>query len=143
MSPEFYVLSKKPYYQKTELRFRCTGCGNCCYGDPQTYYIDASTKELDNIRQHLRLSLKWFLKRYTQVLPWGGRGIRLNANGACSFLVNSRCRIYHHRPAQCRTYPFWPEVVDSKRHWLAETKRCEGINQGPVIPLVKIERLLR
>lgn len=37
------------------------------------------------------------------------------------------CSIYSVRPAQCRTYPFWPEIVQSPHHWAAESARCEGI----------------
>jgi hypothetical protein len=37
---------------------------------------------------------------------------------------------------QCRTFPFWPELVDDKRQWLKTAAWCPGIGKGP---LVKIE----
>jgi len=134
---------KQPFYKKTALRFRCTGCGKCCHGDPRSHYITANKKELEKIQLHLRLSRNRFLQTYTELLPWGDRGIRLDANGTCPFLINAQCSIYHHRPAQCRSYPFWPEVVERHKDWQSEARRCEGINQGEIIPLEQIELRLK
>lgn len=134
---------RKPFYKKTALRFHCTGCGKCCYGNPQSHYIAITNQEAEQIQQHLRLSRDWFLRRYTRILPWGERGIRLNADGACPFLANTQCLIYRLRPAQCRHYPFWPEVVETRSGWQAEARRCEGINRGAIVPLEEIERCLK
>ena len=35
-------------------------------------------------------------------------------NGECSFLKDNKCSVYKARPTQCRTWPFWPEVMDAK-----------------------------
>lgn len=32
------------------------------------------------------------------------------------------------RGPQCRTYPFWPEIVLSEYDWAAEGQRCEGVS---------------
>lgn len=64
-------------------------------------------------------------------------------NGGCVFLTRENtCRIYKVRPTQCRTYPFWPELLCSKRNWDAEKTHCEGINTGAAIPLGKIHAQL-
>jgi len=84
------------------------------------------------------------------------RPLRKNAVGdACVFLDGRHCSVYNSRPAQvaaalassgsvdqqqpgaallkvsprvqCRTYPFWPEHVQSAHDWEAEAARCEGI----------------
>ncbi|MEY3144152.1 MAG: hypothetical protein RLY21_2645, partial [Planctomycetota bacterium] len=50
------------------------------------------------------------------------------------------CGIYRARPSQCRTWPWWPEVVESPETW-AETKRrtpCPGMGSGPLHSLVEI-----
>ena len=47
----------------------------------------------------------------------------------CVFWDNG-CTIYPVRPTQCRTYPFWPENVESKEEWEAEDERCPGIGKG-------------
>lgn len=131
---------KKPFYKRSTLRFHCTGCGKCCYGNPGSHYIAASGVELEQIRQHLRLSRDWFLRHYTEALPQGNRGIRINDKGACPFLLDGQCGIYRLRPSQCRSYPFWPEIVDSQKGWQAESQRCEGINWGEIVPLKRIEQ---
>ncbi|MFV1998396.1 MAG: YkgJ family cysteine cluster protein [Acidiferrobacterales bacterium] len=137
------VPRKPPFYRKTALRFHCTGCGKCCQGDPRSHYIAASEKELKIIQLHLALSRNRFLRTYTELLPWGDRGIRLDENGTCPFLVDAQCSIYRQRPAQCRSYPFWPEVVERYKDWQSEARRCEGINQGEIIPLEQIELRLK
>jgi uncharacterized protein len=74
-----------------------------------------------------------------------GQGIRIDADGRCSLLGRDmRCRVYAQRPRQCRTYPFWPEVVGSRAAWQREARRCEGIGRGvAAVPLAEIERQLR
>jgi hypothetical protein len=64
--------------------------------------------------------------------------------GNCSFLDGAgKCRIYSVRPVQCRTYPWWPEIVETQAGWCYEAKRCEGINRGAVVPLKKIKAELK
>jgi Fe-S-cluster containining protein len=53
------------------------------------------------------------------------------------------CTIYESRPTQCRTWPFWPEVVRKKQSWDRAARECEGMNQGKVVTTVEIEALLR
>ncbi len=131
------------YYKRANLRFRCTQCGACCTGRGDSY-IAVGPREAERIREHLGLSKSWFRRRY---LIWRGaeqRGLRLLENGACTFLdSDGRCRIYPVRPVQCRSYPFWPEVVETKSAWLTEALRCEGIGRGDVVPVRRIERLLQ
>jgi Fe-S-cluster containining protein len=44
-------------------------------------------------------------------------------------LKGDDCSIHEIKPMQCRTYPFWPENLQSEKTWLAEKSYCEGI--GP------------
>ena len=53
------------------------------------------------------------------------------AGAACYFLdERGRCRVHAVKPAQCRSYPFWPEILSSAVTWRAEAAACEGIGQG-------------
>lgn len=140
---EVKLSRKKSYYQKTTLRFQCTGCGKCCYGDPNTHYISITDREAARIQRHLKISQEKFVQTYTETLPWGGIGIQLKPDGACPFLLDEQCQIYQQRPAQCRSYPFWSEVVESRSGWQVEAQRCEGMNRGEIVPLVQIERRLK
>ncbi len=50
------------------------------------------------------------------------------------------CGLYAARPAQCRTWPFWPENLRSPRSW-ASAKRatpCPGMDTGRLVPVEKI-----
>ena len=65
------------------------------------------------------------------------------ADGRCVFLgANGQCRVYPVRPVQCRTYPFWPEVLCSGTAWEQESRRCEGIGRGGVVPVTRIRAAL-
>ena len=43
---------------------------------------------------------------------------------------NNGCIIYEARPLQCRTFPFWPFLVESKELWKNEKYRCGGIDKA-------------
>jgi Fe-S-cluster containining protein len=130
------------YYQHARLRFECTGCGACCTGGVD-HYVETSAPERAAIRGFLKLSPGWFRRRYLMRVDAGTVGIRLNPDGRCPFLgKDNRCRIYPVRPRQCRTYPWWPELIGNKRGWTEEARRCEGMNCGTVVPLSTIERAL-
>lgn len=110
-----------------QYRFQCTGCGHCCTGG-KNYYVAATRAEQRRIQKFLKIGWAWFRRRYVVRVDAHTEGLTM-AGGACAFLDGQRCRIYNVRPAQCRTYPFWPELADPKI-WRAESKRCEGIGRG-------------
>ena len=63
----------------------------------------------------------------------------------CRFLNGRRCAVYDARPTQCRTWPFWPENLSSRRAWVS-VKRvtpCPGMDSGPLVPLPVIEATRR
>jgi len=54
------------------------------------------------------------------------------------------CSIYEARPTQCRTWPFWPENLRTKRHWETVKLRtpCPGMNSGTLVRIdqIRIQR---
>lgn len=63
--------------------------------------------------------------------------------GACPFLRDRRCSIHAIRPSQCRTYPFWPEILESRGSWEVERRYCEGMSDdGDFYDLRVIARVL-
>ena len=72
---------------------------------------------------------------------WLERAPRGNGSGSGP---RARCRIYSVRPSQCRTWPFWPEVLRSRDDW--EFARldtpCHGMGKGELRPAGEIARLL-
>lgn len=131
------------YYREHRLRFHCTGCGACCTGGGD-HYVAVDNSEQEAIRRFLGVSRSWFRRRYLLTLDTGGGELASGRDGRCVFLdAHDRCRVYPVRPRQCRSYPFWPEVVSSRSAWQAEARRCEGIGQGAVVPLRRIEAALK
>ena len=123
----------------SKRRFACTGCGQCCTGRG-SYVIEVSRAEQRRIQQFLGIGRDWLRRRYVFRFDDATESVRMRANGDCVFLDDGRrCRIYSVRPKQCRSYPFWPELTSHKA-WREEARRCEGIGQGPVIPLVRWDR---
>ena len=53
----------------------------------------------------------------------------------CEFLVDHRCTIHPVKPAQCRLFPFWPELVRNREAWRRAGAHCPGIGQGPLIEI--------
>jgi len=125
-----------------QLRFECTQCGQCCIAGPG-HYVFLTDHEAGVIRDYLGLSEGWFRRRYLRRLSDGDLVAVSEADGRCVFLgTNGQCRVYAVRPVQCRTYPFWPEVLCSGAAWEQESRRCEGIGRGAVVPVTRIRAAL-
>jgi len=125
-------------HQQRALRFKCTGCGKCCTGG-EDHYIAMSKMEAQRIQKHLGISSNWFRRRYVTHLTRNTLTARMH-KGQCVFLSDSgKCQIYKLRPVQCRTYPYWPELLENKRVWDNEATHCEGINVGNVVPITDIK----
>jgi Fe-S-cluster containining protein len=131
----------EPWY-KEGLKFKCTGCGNCCRGKPG--YVWVNQTEMENIASFLKLPFDTFKKNHVRKVYKPGEGylyslIELGEDNACVFLKDNECSIYDVRPKQCSTFPFWPKHLASKNDWEALKEMCEGINENaPIIPLSRI-----
>jgi uncharacterized protein len=133
---------ERPTLSLSSLRFRCTGCGACCRGRGD-YWVEASRAEQRRIQRFLKVSWRWFRRRCVTVYEDGSEGLRWQ-NDRCVFLdADDRCRIYAARPTQCRTYPFWSEILRSRASWRAAARQCEGVGRGAVIPLADVRERLR
>jgi hypothetical protein len=119
-------------WYKEGLRFKCTGCGQCCTGSPG--YVWVNDEEIAALASHLQISIEVFVKRYTRRI---GNRLSLKEhpkNYDCVFLKERKCTVYSVRPHQCRTYPWWPENLVNRKVWEEEKQRCEGIDH-PDAPL--------
>lgn len=132
--------SPQPGEQRPGLRFACTLCGNCCTG-PEGYVL-FSPDEAAALASHLGLSLDEFTARYTKSTVLGPSLSEVQTpNGFdCVFLDRTSipgkavCGVYRHRPAQCRSWPFWPRLLKSRDDWDRASRSCPGINKGNLIP---------
>lgn len=128
------------------LRFACTQCGNCCTGPPGTVWF--SEEEGRRIASRLGIAEEAFYERYAHRVDdrWSLVERRTPQGFDCVFLDRdsvpgrATCSIYQARPTQCRTWPFWPENLRTRRSWLT-VKRvtpCPGMDSGPLVPLQQI-----
>jgi Fe-S-cluster containining protein len=124
-----------------EPRFECSACGKCCYGG-DGYQVAVSDDDIISIANYLGISLAWLKRRYLEK-DGDMMGIGFREDSACHFLQGNACRIYPVRPLQCRTYPWWPEILCSPEAWQQEARRCEGIGRGNEVPLETVMENLR
>lgn len=111
------------------LRFKCTGCGECCRSRGRPSYVYTALDERRRLARHLGLRTSTFTRRYCEKTH--GFWHLKDPSSNCLFLDGARCTVYAARPSQCRTYPFWRENLGA-RGWTAEVRRdCEGIGRGP------------
>lgn len=123
---------KKQWYQEG-LRFQCTECGKCCTGSPG--YVWVNEGEMAAMAQFLKIPLKDFILRYIRRVGQRYSLIEYKKTYDCVFLKDKKCQIYGARPSQCRTYPWWPQNLNSQTAWEETARTCEGIHSdAPIVP---------
>jgi Fe-S-cluster containining protein len=123
------------------LRFGCTQCGNCCTGPPGAVWF--TRQEGLAMAAALNLSEQAFLAQYAHKIDghWSLIEKQIEQGFDCVFLDRvsqpgkAVCSMYHARPSQCRTWPFWPENLNSRRQWEAVKRRtpCPGMDSGKLV----------
>jgi len=135
---EFESTEGEPWFREG-LRFKCTGCGKCCTGASAS--VNLSRADLGRLAAFKRMPPGRFARSYTRVVR--GRRVLINRqdSGDCIFLENNACSVYEARPTQCRTFPFWPEIVHDRESWEATARLCEGIDH-PAATVISAEEIL-
>jgi Fe-S-cluster containining protein len=117
------------------LRFECTQCGKCCWTRGQYSHVYLTKQDLASLAAAVGLSVAETRRRYTFRDENGWTELDFS-EGRCVMLdaKTNLCTVYESRPTQCRTFPFWPEMI-RRGAWTAEAKRiCEGVGNGRVVP---------
>jgi Fe-S-cluster containining protein len=109
--------------QIEEIEFNCKQCGSCCSGTGEVYI---TTKELQEIAAFLKISLREAKRKYVHTRN-NKKILKDSEKAACIFLSNNKCRIYPVRPKQCRSFPFWLEIMKDKKKWLSYLKDCQAL----------------
>ena len=115
------------------LRFACQpGCTACC---EQKGFVYVTESDLVRAAEFLGISPAEFERKY--VFRTRNRmRLRVPRDASCHFLTASGCSIHPAKPTQCRIFPFWPELVGSRREWQKTARSyCPGMNQGPLIQI--------
>lgn len=123
------------------LPFQCTGCGNCCTGQPGHVWV--TEDDIRAIADYLDKPIGEIRLMHTR--PARGKvSLTEYANGDCTFFdpQSRRCRIYPVRPIQCSTWPFWRQNIDTPEDWERTCRECPGSGTAPVVPLETINNIL-
>jgi Fe-S-cluster containining protein len=109
-------------------RFGCTRCGHCCL---QPGFVYFSPREVTAIAAHLGISEARFTRDHD--LRWlpALRQWALDAQDGrgCPLLTSEQlCSVQPVKPVQCRTFPFWPELLDDAERWEATKRYCPGLD---------------
>jgi Fe-S-cluster containining protein len=112
------------------LRFECQpGCTECCRQRGFVYLSDA---DILRAAAYLRMTAEAFERTYVYRTARRAR-FRVPAASTCWFLHDGGCSIHEAKPTQCRIFPFWPEMVESRREWAKTARYCPGMGKGPLI----------
>ena len=131
------------FYDKG-LRFSCRMCSYCCSSEPGYVYL--TKDDIAAASGALGCSEEEFISLYCRLVDFGAYSLvslKERSDYDCIFLSEKGCGIYNARPLQCRTYPFWKNILSSEEAWKTEGRSCPGIGNGDLIPKREIEKRLK
>ena len=121
------------------FRFACQpGCTNCCRVKGYVYLTE---NDLRRAAALLGLEPRAFEAKYVYRTRHLLR-LRKPRNAECHFLEEHGCALHPHKPAQCRLFPFWPELVrspSSSRHGVS--RYCPGVGKGELVSIQAVMRM--
>ena len=116
----------------TGFRFECQpGCTACCRNKGFLYLTE---DDVLRAAAFLGMTAKAFEKRYVYRTR-RQRRLRVPRNSTCAFLREDGCSIHPAKPTQCRIFPFWPELTESRREWRQTAAWCPGIGKGELVQI--------
>lgn len=122
------------------LRFQCQpGCTECC---TQRGFVWLTEEDVRRAAEFLGMTPGAFERQYVYRTS---KRIRLRVPGEarCHFLQDGGCSIHPVKPTQCRIFPFWPELVESRAEWKKAARYCPGLGKGPLIQIEMARGLAR
>jgi Fe-S-cluster containining protein len=135
-------MKKTPFYE-TGLRFSCVRCSACCRYE--SGFVFLSRSDLDALSFELKMKNDDFIAAYCR---WIGTpdsffqlSLREKSNYDCVFWKDG-CTVYKARPRQCRSFPFWPSILESSGMWENAALSCPGMGKGILHTKEQIETCL-
>ena len=124
------------------IQFQCQGSGKCCVSHGGYGHVWMTLEDRKRMAGVLKMKLKDFTKTYCELKDEVYR-LKDGVTEDCVFLKDKRCSVYEGRPTQCRTWPFWPEVMNA-RTWTDEVKAfCPGVGVGRTWTPAEVEAQLK
>lgn len=125
------------------IRFQCQGSGKCCTSHGEFGFVFLTLKDRQKMAKLLKISTLRFTKTYCEKKNGFFHIIERPENTDCLFLKKKQCSVYEARPTQCRTWPFWPEIMNA-RSWKKEIiDFCPGAGKGKVWSYSQIQEQLQ
>ncbi len=121
------------------LRFSCTKCGRCCTGGPGAVWV--TLDDINRISEHLGVDSREFSRRCVRLID-DRLSLIERTNYDCILLRDNKCSAYPVRPLQCRTFPFWQEIMDDELHWIEATAFCPGVGNGRLYTAEEVEKIM-
>ncbi len=130
-------MKRDPWY-RDGLAFECTGCGNCCSGEPGFVWVNDA--EIAALAIEMAMSFDDFERQFVRQVGFR-KSLVEYPDGDCIFLhpENRKCTVYAARPLQCRTWPFWSSNLRRRSDWTKTCEVCPGSGTGRVYTLSEIE----
>lgn len=112
------------------IRFECQpGCTKCC---EEQGFVYLTEDDITRLAAFLGLGRAEFEKRHVYRTK-NLRRLRVPRYAQCAFLKDGGCSVHEAKPIQCASFPFWPEILGSRRVWHETGKRCPGIGKGDLV----------
>ena len=129
------TVSERPWY-RDGLAFECTRCGACCTGAPGYVWVNA--EEIAALAAFRGETVDDFSRRHVRRVGLRDSLIE-RPGGDCIFWSKDQgCTVYEARPVQCRTWPFWPENIESPKAWDGVRAVCPGSGTGTLFTVEEI-----
>ncbi len=125
------------------IQFECQGSGKCCMSRGEYGFVYLTDDDAANAARALKITKKKFIEDYCE---YDEKLLALKGDPNspdCIFLNDKKCSIYEGRPVQCRTWPFWPEVMNAKAWKKNVESFCPGVNKGRLYTKEEIEKVLK
>lgn len=109
--------------------FNCHRCGACCHVGHGRVWIEP--EEIGALAAACGSAPAAFAARHV-VAAEGRLSLREKPDGCCALLEDgNRCTVYEARPAQCRSFPFWPDLLAGGLALERAAGYCPGIQRIP------------
>ena len=139
-SPETQKVNE-PWYAKG-IQFECQQSGKCCTSHGEFGFVYLTRKDRERMAKHFGLRPAEFTQKYCGMTDGIYHLKEEPKNPDCIFLKGKSCGVYEARPTQCRTWPFWPDIMNAKT-WNKEVASfCPGVGKGRVFSREEIEAQL-
>lgn len=135
-------MEKTEKFYSQGLRFECQGSGKCCTSHGEFGFVFLTPEDRNRLAKLKNMRTAEFTKKYCDRTNGVWHLKEDLAKPDCMFLDGKRCSVYEGRPSQCRTWPFWNEVMTAKA-WAKDVAAfCPGVGQGKLWSAKEIDKIL-